>query len=603
MIFVSHSLSRRFVRISQYLFTLVFASAFFVSCAPNVALAQATDSAAQVASSAGFGSTSLFDIIGTIINVALGLLGVIFLILVIYAGFLWMTAGGDDKQVEKAKKMLINATVGLVITLSSYAIATFVINWITDGTGLGNGGGSGPGGVSLEPLSGALGSGALRDHYPERNATDVPRNTRIMVTFRDAMNIESFISGYSVNGTPTDTSDDTVATTIDSAHVSMYRTADGIETALTAVSVSFSEDLKTFVFDPTEYLGSSTDSVSYTVFLSPDITDANGNAVFTGSTGDGYEWSFETGTTIDTTAPTVVSVIPVAGGTYAKNITVQMIFDEAIDPTTVSGTRTSSGGFDIIQTSGADGVPVEGTYDISNGYTTVTFTSADDCGTNSCGDTLYCLPGGDSITVTATAATPGVNPPQVDVYPYDGIADVSANALDGNGDGTSGDDYAWSFTTTDSIELSGPTISSITPDLSARENVALDQSVLILFDDVVLANTLNSDNIVFTNTETSSGDSHEMWYRFGATFLDSASSEVTTSSTSIAQTLAEITHGTFLESVDGKLYMYGVTVGDGVKNQYQNCFAPAEGPSSDGGTCSGPYCCNGVASSTACTLF
>lgn len=603
MLYAAHSLSRSSVRISQFFFALLLLGISSLPFLPAPAFAQVSNTAAEsVAATAGFGSASVYEIIGTIINVFLGALGVVFLLLVLYAGFLWMTAGGDDKQVEKARKMLINATVGLVIVLSSYGIATFVVNWLSEGTGLGSGGTGSSGSVSVERLSGSLGNGALRDHYPMRNATDVARNTRIIVTFRDAMDIESFITGYSTNGTPTDTSDDTTATAIASDNVSIYRTADGIETALTDVSVAFSDDLKTFVFDPAQYLGSPTESVSYTVFLSPNILDANGDDVFTGSDSSGYEWSFETGTSIDVTAPSVVSVIPSAGGTFARNITVQVTFDEAVDPTAASGVRTSSGGYDIIQTAGADAVPLEGTYEISNGYKTVTFTPTVECGTNSCGETMYCLTADDHITVNVAAATPGTNPPQVDVYPYDGIVDVAANALDGNGDGTSGDDYAWEFDTTSATELGGAAILSITPDIS-ESNVALDQPISILFDDVMLANTISSDEIVLTNTEVSTDTTHEMWYRFETTPLDASSAEIVSDDVAQTQTLVEIPHGTFLESVDGKTYMYGVTVGDGVKNQYQNCFAPAEGPSDTSGVCSGPYCCNGVASSTACTLF
>ncbi|MEK9157502.1 MAG: Ig-like domain-containing protein [Patescibacteria group bacterium] len=591
------------MRISQLFSALVLTGVCSLPFVPVFAYAQIDNGAADtVASNAGFSSMSVYEILGTLINVFLGLLGVVFLLLVLYAGFLWMTAGGDDKQVDKAKKILINATVGLVITLSAFAITTFIVNWISDATGVGGDGSSANGGVSVERLSGSLGSGALRDHYPLRNATDVARNTSIIVTFRDAMNIESFIDGYDTAGTPTDVSNDTVATAILSDNISIYQTANGIETALTDVSVAFSDDLKTFVFDPATYLGSSTESVSYTVFLSPNILDANDEAVFTGSESSGYEWSFETGTTIDSTPPTVQSIVPAAGGTYARNITVQITFDEAVDPTTASGIRTASGDYDTIQTYGLDEVPLEGTYEISNGYTTVTFTPVDDCGTNSCGETMYCLPASESMGVNVAAATPGTSPPQVDVYPYDGIADVSANALDGNGDGTSGDDYSWTFTTTSATELGGAAIISITPDIS-EESVSLDQTISILFDDVMLANTITSDEIILTNTELSTETSHEMWYRFSSTALDASSTEVTSDTQAQTQTLVEVSHGTFLESLDGKTYVYGVTVGDGVKNQYQNCFAPAEGPSDTGGICTGPYCCNGVASSTACTLF
>jgi hypothetical protein len=67
-------------------------------------------------------------IIGRIINVGLGFLGVIALGLIIYAGFLWMTSGGEEDKISKAKKLLTSAVIGLAIVLASWAIATFVIN-------------------------------------------------------------------------------------------------------------------------------------------------------------------------------------------------------------------------------------------------------------------------------------------------------------------------------------------------------------------------------------------------------------------------------------------------------------------------------------------
>lgn len=65
-------------------------------------------------------------IAGNIINVALGLLGLTFLVLTIYGGFLWMSARGNEEQVTKAKNVLKTAVIGLVIVLASYAIAQFV---------------------------------------------------------------------------------------------------------------------------------------------------------------------------------------------------------------------------------------------------------------------------------------------------------------------------------------------------------------------------------------------------------------------------------------------------------------------------------------------
>lgn len=66
-----------------------------------------------------------------VINVILGVLGTIATILIFYAGFLWMTAAGNDEQVGKAKSIMSAAVIGLVIILASYSISTFAVNSIT----------------------------------------------------------------------------------------------------------------------------------------------------------------------------------------------------------------------------------------------------------------------------------------------------------------------------------------------------------------------------------------------------------------------------------------------------------------------------------------
>jgi len=72
------------------------------------------------------------NIITTVINTILGLLGVIFLILTLYAGFTWMTAMGNDEQVGKSKKILTAAIIGMVIVVTSYAISNFVLNALSN---------------------------------------------------------------------------------------------------------------------------------------------------------------------------------------------------------------------------------------------------------------------------------------------------------------------------------------------------------------------------------------------------------------------------------------------------------------------------------------
>jgi cbb3-type cytochrome oxidase subunit 3 len=64
--------------------------------------------------------------VGDVIGLVLSFVGVIFLILIIYGGITWMTAAGNEQAVEKAKTIIIQATIGLVIIFAAYALVNFV---------------------------------------------------------------------------------------------------------------------------------------------------------------------------------------------------------------------------------------------------------------------------------------------------------------------------------------------------------------------------------------------------------------------------------------------------------------------------------------------
>ncbi len=70
---------------------------------------------------------SLPAVAGSIVNVALSLLGIIFVILIIVGGFKWMTAGGNENDVATATKYIKNSVIGLIVILSSWAIWEFII--------------------------------------------------------------------------------------------------------------------------------------------------------------------------------------------------------------------------------------------------------------------------------------------------------------------------------------------------------------------------------------------------------------------------------------------------------------------------------------------
>ncbi len=72
--------------------------------------------------------------LGNIVKAALSFVGVIFLSLTVYAGFLWMNARGDDGEIDKAKEIIKAAIIGLIITVGAYSITAFIIPRVLERT-------------------------------------------------------------------------------------------------------------------------------------------------------------------------------------------------------------------------------------------------------------------------------------------------------------------------------------------------------------------------------------------------------------------------------------------------------------------------------------
>jgi TRAP-type C4-dicarboxylate transport system permease small subunit len=84
---------------------------------------------------AGVADRSLEAVLGSFIKSAISIIGVIFFGLMVWAGYLWMTAHGETDKIEQAKKMISNAIIGLALTLAAYAITTFVVSRLTTAAG------------------------------------------------------------------------------------------------------------------------------------------------------------------------------------------------------------------------------------------------------------------------------------------------------------------------------------------------------------------------------------------------------------------------------------------------------------------------------------
>lgn len=65
--------------------------------------------------------------VGLIIYAFLGLIGIVFMVLMIYGGFLWMTARGNEENVEKAQRIIKEVVIGILLILAAAGITQFVL--------------------------------------------------------------------------------------------------------------------------------------------------------------------------------------------------------------------------------------------------------------------------------------------------------------------------------------------------------------------------------------------------------------------------------------------------------------------------------------------
>lgn len=516
----------------------------------------------------GLGAQDPRITIAKIIRVILGFLGILAVGLTLYGGWIWMSSEGNEQKIEEAKKILRNAVIGLLIILSSFGIVSFILNKILETTGAGGPGG-GPGGAGGGGMA-VLGAGIVQSHYPERNATGIPRNTKVVITFREPILVNDLVSGGLTND----------------ANIYLYETRAGQTSPHVAnVTATATPDRRTFIFKPAQPLGSPSSEVSYTAVLSSNVRKENGQPAFGGAVSPvGYSWPFEVSTFMDVTPPKVESVIPEPASTEPRNVVVQINFSEAVDPLTASG--LTAAGFDNLSVAPAIGAPVAGGFYISNQYKTVEFITDDACGTNSCGKTIYCLPGNAALTALVQAATLALAGQPGARLPADGVADMADNSLDGNGDGaadgptaqstrppydlnapaaaTQGDDLRWAFNTNNTIDITPPEVTAITPG-SGQAGVGLSDGINATFNKLLTSSSLAPGNVALDSAAPVN-----FWLSKFNVFP-------------ARQTVVAINHDQFSDNA-----VYWPKFRSGVTDIYQNCFQPCSGL----GAAGAPSCCN-----------
>lgn len=102
---------------------------------------------------------SALILIQTGISAFLGIIGILLLVYILYAGYNWMTAEGEEEKVTEAKSTIKRAITGLVIIIAAYAISVFVMSRLEVGILKGDGGGAG----TVTPWNGSGGGAGMVD--------------------------------------------------------------------------------------------------------------------------------------------------------------------------------------------------------------------------------------------------------------------------------------------------------------------------------------------------------------------------------------------------------------------------------------------------------
>ncbi len=254
-------------------------------------------------------------IIGRLVQFFLSFLGIIALILIMYAGFIWMTSNGDEDKINSAKQTLKNAIIGLAIVLSAWAITTFLLTRLASSIGSGIGGLGNNNNVFSNPGLGAIGSCSVENFYPENDQTEVARNTSMIITFKEDLNISTVCANAAgVSCACNDTNCNRINPTAirifktDLGDACVNGTCPSTNANLTDVVVAVSNANKTLILTPLSLLGNPTTNTWYSVKITSDLKkNSDNSSIFKSCGTDYFNWKFEISTHLDLTPPQVVT--------------------------------------------------------------------------------------------------------------------------------------------------------------------------------------------------------------------------------------------------------------------------------------------------------
>ncbi len=277
---------------------------------PAPVSAQVQTGLQQVGSTINLPSTDPRVIATNIINVSLGLIGIILVTLMLYAGFLWMTSGGAADKTAAAKKIITNSIIGLVIVLSAWAITRFVIDRLLSATQGDSGVVSSSGGGG--GLGGGFAGGGGADPFRAKSIQPAGkvsiRNVEVKIVFNKAADLASAASI-------------TVMKSGGSAVPGTVEINGSVATfAPSAACPAPNADRK--CFDP---------DTDYIVKIAGTLKSVSGQTISCSGFGAVCDGAFHSGTVVDTQPPVVSYSFPTDGMSISANALTHLVANASDD--------------------------------------------------------------------------------------------------------------------------------------------------------------------------------------------------------------------------------------------------------------------------------
>lgn len=253
------------------------------------------------------GKANIQTIVVRIIQIVLSLLGIIALGLIIWAGFLWMTAAGVEEKISKAKKILIGAIIGLVIVFSSWAITFFLIRALTEATSPSS---SRPPGPPPELPEREF---FITSVIPKENAIGVFRNSQVIANFN------KYLKEESINP--------------NSVIIKKTLTGEVVKGSLSVKNNSLKFIPETSCLEK-ESCYCFEANTQYTVNIK-----SGGKGVLSYKDDQLFQdkiWSFTTSDLLDLEKPVVYDYYPTSPPDVPRNSQIQVVFSKEIDPLSIN---------------------------------------------------------------------------------------------------------------------------------------------------------------------------------------------------------------------------------------------------------------------------